>query len=296
MATVIYKDERYEIPFTPDFITIEQHADFKSIEQLYFTATREAFPKREEGDDEPLDRDQIDQSKLDEAKEYLIAAVEKVIGGNLQKIPFRLKDDDPVYLEETRFQVGFDTDLSIIRLYMHYINMIQAYRPEVVPYKYIISWWRDKKQTAKVDYTLTGANVRAAISEVTYTSGEVLTLNEWRRRISTAILQKGDPDGNLAVTLDATELSILLRRPGEELPINKADRKKFLDTRKRIFNGAPLTFILDLRFFLANILERSAKIKIIDISLRSRNPSSGGTIKSKPTKGKRTRGRKRRGR
>ena len=87
------------------------------------------------------------------------------------------------------------------------------------------------------------------------TVGESITLLEFDRRAG-KILDK-DYNANIDFNLGLEQFAVLLRKPGEHLPIDLNKRIKFIDARKQIAKQAPLWLILNVRFFFIRKYRKS---------------------------------------
>jgi len=79
------------------------------------------------------------------------------------------------------------------------------------------------------------------------TVGESITLLEFDRRAG-KVLDK-DYNANIDFNLGLEQFAVLLRKPGEQLPLDLSKRIAFIDARKQIAKQAPLWLILNVRFF-----------------------------------------------
>lgn len=269
-----YKGTTLDIPFDLSERTVNHHANFKAHEQVYLKACIE-------GNEKPDDIEVTDQINA-----AFIDTVGQVVFGDLSKVPHVHIEDDIQAMFEHGYTLTPLDEPSIMRLYTHYVTLCNRYEPGRVELTYSIDWWTDEKQTEKTTYWIENNEAARLHDQKAYTSGEVILVQEWRRRIKNAIQQKGDPEGNLALTMDQTDLALLLRKNGEAIPANQGKRRLWLNKRKRVFNDFPLDELFRIRFFLIAIGIQQAKTRIIDSSLRSRtNQTSLATQKSSKPKG-----------
>ena len=266
-----YKGTTIDIPFDLSERTVNQHADFKAREQDYLKACVE-------GNEKPDDEDvtiQINQA--------LLETVQQIAFGDLSKLKMSHVEDDVQSMFENGYHLNPTQEPSILRIYTHYVTMVKEYKPSRMEMTYSVKWWADQEKTKQETYWIENNEAMRLFDQKAYTSGEVIVLQEWRRRIKNQVQQKGDPEGNLALTMDQTDLAILLRKQGEKLPVNQNKRRRWLNKRKRVFNDFPLDELLRVRFFLINIGVAYAKLQTTASFLNRKNQPSSGTQKNKST-------------
>ena len=67
------------------------------------------------------------------------------------------------------------------------------------------------------------------------------------------IEKTGDLYGELEFERELRVMAVLLRKEGEQLPINVAERKIWIENRAKHFQGLPLDIVMGVRFFLFSI-------------------------------------------
>jgi hypothetical protein len=72
--------------------------------------------------------------------------------------------------------------------------------------------------------------------------------------------QHGDPNGNFQFTRYMQILAILLRKPGESLPIDESEKRKFIADRMLYFQEIDTATALNIDFFLLDTFKRSGRI------------------------------------
>jgi len=188
-----------------------------------------------------------------------MSSEEKELGlVNLVKHCYEIEDvSDIPYIPEKLpdgyvFKLG--DEVTMIRLYLHYVNLINSFNPEI---------GKDFKVRYKgEDYFVDANDMMTAVSDAAYTTGEVVTICEYQR------LLKKDPeafDASTEMKIGLIEMAVLLRKKGERLPLNQAERDAFISKRARHFAELPMDAVLSVRFFLLGILEDCAKISVTNI-------------------------------
>jgi hypothetical protein len=103
------------------------------------------------------------------------------------------------------------------------------------------------------------------------TTGEVFECLEYQRRNKERREQHPTEVGNLEFSLGLSEFAILVRQPGEKLPSNKSQRRRFIERRREFFADLQLDKVLDVRFFFLRSLLRFGTIPSTSISGRVRH-------------------------
>jgi len=258
----------FEVPFSVDEITFSQYIDFKKAEQRYFGTNTE--------DDQDQEPDSVQTKKQTEPKDpkdpidYLAEAVGFVVSGDLGIIPFSLPEDNDNDLFEKKYTIGIGDQLSILRLWCHIVTVINAYEPQQIDPDYSIQYEGEK-------YYVDPEMIFKHLENRAYTLGEVIEYKELERVID--IEQKGDQDGSIEFMMSLRQMAVLLRQKGEKLPWQKGLRDKFLRERSFHFQQMSMTTVLEVRFFLINILLRYVRKGITGFSLRDALPR--GTARRK---------------
>lgn len=249
-----------------------------------------------------------------EIRDALLEVLPTLVDGDLSSLPFYEKH------EGDNFRIGPDYRgvLSLWHIYAHLLNMIDSYQIDT-RLDYSFEWLGGT-------YFVEPDRARRLLLHKSYTAGEVIELNEFRRKADAktrhnakktgfdteaadAVLGKegkaeklmaekaealrgleaaGDPNGNLAFMLSKRQMAVLARKEGERLPLNKAERDAFLTAREKLFSEITLDIYLDVRFFLLAILKGSKSQRTTAHSSgRSRNRFTAARGKGSPTRRRR---------
>jgi len=214
-----------DIPFAASDIEFGDFCDFRSAEYLWFNV----------GDAEPIENFIL-----------LRNAVACLVKCDIDSLPlFSSEEETDLITMGYKIQIG-DT-ITLIKVYAHLVTLINRYKPEEIPQNFAFT----HKQK---DFVINTDSVIRVMSQARLTLGESLEVLEYQRRA--AARNETDPKGagNIDFNLGLTEFAILIRQPGEKLPSDKSDRRKFIDRRKELFSTLPLDLVLDIRFFLTNSL------------------------------------------
>lgn len=247
------EEQRIDVPLHPSEIPFSDFCDFRGAENAYWDINKEADPD----DPEPVNA--------------LLRALKCVVSGDLDKLPFSIPGDDFQDLVDTGFQVQVGVELSILRVYAHFVVMVQDYKPESIPETFRLKWHGKK-------YIVKSGEAARVLTNRPLTTGETIEALEYQRRAGKAAELKPGEMGNIEFTLGLTEFAILVRKIGEKLPIERKDLDRFINQRQRLFKNLPLDKVIDLRFFLLNALVRLKVIRTTGFSgtdLRARD--GGGT-------------------
>lgn len=229
---------KIDVPYHVSELTFMQFIDFTTLEQRYFA-------ENEEGKDEAA------------AIQHLIEAVAAVVTGDIHDIPFRT--DESIEHLMKGYSIGLGEDISILKIYAHVVNLIQSYTPESSQEaEFSISFNGEQ-------FTVAGTDAARTLLNQPLTAGEAVTVLELQRNMLHLMEKNGDKEGNLAFSLGVQELAVLLRKPGEQLPMNRVERIKFIDERVKLFEYLPLDVVLDIRFFFLHSIEEYMRIQSISI-------------------------------
>lgn len=238
-----------DIPFSAHEMKYADVIDFRAHEQASFKAN---------GEGKELD-----------ALISLNSAVLSLVSGDLQYVPNYLDQEDAKTLIDNGYTIQPGEDVSMARLYAHLVSTVNNYEPEELKSDFSLDWYdlendpcvRGQEKKFSVTYYIDPERADRLLTEKAYTNGETIELLEFRKDIKANIEEKGDPQGNLAFTLSLAQMSILLRKKGEELPAQAQERKAFIDHRSKVFADLPYNIVLDVRFFLIGILIKSSQIQ-----------------------------------
>ena len=215
-----------DVPFHPAEITFEQFCDFR---------------QKEASVDEETPPEEYLVNKRD--------SVKILVKGDVDCLPPSIKGDDVIQMigEDHRYKIRIGDELSIVRVYAHIINVIQEWKPEKIPQTFQFTAGKNK-------FIIRSEEAARVMLDAPITTGEVIETLEYQRRASALMESKPKDIGNIDFNLGLSELSVLVRKEGEELPAKRKDRDKFIERRKRIFRNVPLDTILAIRFFFLNSL------------------------------------------
>jgi hypothetical protein len=249
-----------EFPITIEEIKFKQFVEFRAAEDLFFKSNLED----EEGnpiETEPLQRsiDGIDR---------MLVTLKALCIGDLKQLPLTVPNEDINELYKSGFCYTLNNlwseELTLIRLYVHCVNIIRNYKTEDVFEEgkdYVLNW-KDNK------YVINQDDSAKHLLGLSFTAGEAITTLEFQKKTHQVSKKHGDPEGNLAFNLGLQEIAVLLRKPGEKLPIQRRKRIKFIDKRAKIFEDIPLDIIMDVRFFFLRTLTRFIKTRFTNFSLK----------------------------
>ena len=232
-----------EIPFAVHEITFNEFCDFKTEEAKFFKAL---------------------ESKDGEGATWaLIAAISQLVEGPVNCLPLDVKGDNLERLIESEYRIGIGDELSVNRLYVHLITTVNTFRPESIPEEWSLKSLGFSKSAFRV------------LAKEPLTTGEALEVLEFQRRASRALEETPHEVGNIDFTLGLTELALLCRKKGEQLPSERPKLERFLNERRKVFAACTMDEILTLRFFLHRWLVRSTKTRSTSFSGTARQRSTG---------------------
>ena len=229
-----YEGKSYEVdvPYTGYEITYCQFIDFREAEQVAFGEDAEVDPGSSR-----------------------IACVQSVCSGDIDVLPYSLPDD--AYLPED-FMVGLNEDLSIMKLYKHLVTVIQTFKVE--------KDGKTKLRGPEIDYTystiykgdeyfITPERAELMYARRPYRAGEWIEAVELERLLEfKKNLDKGNDGGALEFRMTLMQMAVILRKKDEKLPLNVAERNKFMNERAVHFKDLPLHTVLSVRdFFLTSM-------------------------------------------
>ena len=259
MKAYISETAWIEFPIAVHEITWEQFNDIRVIEQKFFKANT---PEPDSEENEAGDTEKTPEPEtvitpaaalqnISESVNHVVDLLDIVMDGDWGEIPFSQPGDNMAQLFKDGFtyniENAFDSDVTLMRLYVHIMNTIQYYKPVKPFLKYSLKW---KGETYYIDPT----EAFNALSGIDYTVGETITVLEFQKKAQEKIAEKGDGSGNIGFNLGIQEVAILLRKKNEKLPFKRRERIRFIDQRARLFTDLPLDEILNIRFFFLNIL------------------------------------------
>lgn len=218
------------IPLSPEEISFSDFCDFRKLESAY------------------IDANTSEDRKSDKPLLLLMDALSTIVKGDLSKIPVAIDGDDYESFYDKGFILKPGDDITVLRIYFHILTVINKYVPEEIPQTFTVKrsvfpWIKDP------EYIVRSESAARVLANRPFTTGEMLEVLEYQRLSEHSVRVGGDP-ANVEFTLGLAEVSILLRKPGEDLPTSRRKLKQFIRERSEIFGNLPLSVILDLRFFL----------------------------------------------
>jgi len=105
-------------------------------------------------------------------------------------------------------------------------------------------------------YLLKAKSVERAYTQdqAKLTTNEVFEVIETRRIIEKATEVRGDPEGALEFQMNLALVAALARKENEPLPVNPAERRRFVDGRALLFKGLPMSDVYRIRAFFLRTL------------------------------------------
>lgn len=189
--------------------------------------------------------------------ELYIQAVVLMCEGDLYALPFDLESD--VLVGAEGFQIDrnatFD-ELSILRLFIHCQNIVLNYTPSFEDVSHFVFNWKHET------FYLSGS-IGKNLSDKNLTTGEMIEILEFERLKKAETQKEGDADGAIYFTTLLWRFAVMMRKEGEQLPINKSERQKFLEKRIKFFKDLPMSIVLELSFFLTRLSIPLLKIPTI---------------------------------
>jgi len=240
-----------DIPFHPIECNFADFCDFKTEEYKYLELNRLTQEEKRPGRRANFSL---------KAGRQLLKTVCTVVQGDVDQIPFSIDEPGSVSKLFDSYTIKPGDELSVIRLYAHIVNTWNSYKPEAINKVY--------KTTVDGDTYYLAGNAAQLLLGIGYTAGETFEAMEYQRRAHLHIEQAPDQVGNIEFNLGLTELAILLRKKGERLPSSETERENFINDRKQVFSRITLDQVFNLRFFLGNLLLKTARQKLTPISGR----------------------------
>lgn len=158
-----------------------------------------------------------------------------------------------------------DWDLnSLSDLYSSTVEAINSYEPTDV-----LTW---------KDYKVISPSVKPM------TVGEAITLLEFDRAAKKKL--NNDYNANIDFNLGLEQLAVIMRKEGEQLPIDPAERTLFIDQRKKEVSSAPLWLVLNIRFFFIKKYQPFLISQSINTYLTTKSPAKTNSKKPRSPKRK----------
>jgi hypothetical protein len=261
----IHGNERIQfvIPASCREITYSAFIDFRH------TLTPLMQEKYADGPENAGEEEIENEVSPEDAMMIYMEAVAKVVQGPVHILPIGTPED---FVEGTdladHFKIG--GELSVMLLYVWVLTLVNSYEApkmeEAPGYAYT---HKGKK------YKLSAGDAEAMLSGITFTAGEVLTVESTRQWFENIIRDHGDQDGAMSFTMDLKVLAAIFRPEGEQLPYNVSKRDRYIEDRAQELSDLPFDVVLDIRFFLTSILLRFAQTVTTQLySTASLNPKT----------------------
>ena len=205
-----------------------------------------------------------------EEKATIIEAISFLCKG-IENLPFDrtgVNESNTIYNRMSKY-----ADFSIVGLFFHIQNAIDSYEVD----SRIVSR-KEYSFEHKGDYYFLNGGAM-----FTNTLSTIETLEIERVQIEST-KQQGDEDGSKLFTKLIRTCAILCRKKGENIPLGKRERERFIDERTNLFQDITLNIQKDISFFLFGSILRLVKINDTSISLKDYQATQVLTKTAKPTK------------
>jgi hypothetical protein len=235
------QDLTLNIPVTAEEITYGQFCDYQQAEAAFFEVRWEP-----------------NESKPDLVEAALIDAVAIIAGPHVHDLPFSTLGESGDDMIRRGYQIGFDSDLSVMAVYAHLtvlfhtVNYHGDLKPDSLPAFLVI-------EHGGKSYRVIGQKAARVMTDKAITAGEAIEASEYRRRHSKAVAARVQDGSALDFTLGLSEFAILVRRPGEQLPADEEKRDAWLVERRKLLADLSLPNVLKVRFFLIAALLKLAQ-------------------------------------
>jgi len=178
----------------------------------------------------------------------VLDATSKLVKGDLSTFTVHFEDDNLLEMILSG-DVPLDQGVSISRLFAHLANVISSFHsePPEVSARYKFDY---KDETYYID-PLETKNV---LFKRQCTVNEVFAILELDKVFSQKIAEKGDPYGQHDFEMTLCLISVIARKFHENLPTDTMQRQRFIIERGGHFQKLPLNIVLEVRFFLRNII------------------------------------------
>lgn len=230
-----------EIPYNASEVSFRDNTKFRDAEQVYFDRT----PKE-------------DRNNKDQVIDCLLPIFGDVI--KQDKIPLHKDGDDLKLMVDNGYFLNIGDELSLSRLYAHYVTVINSYKPiDFIPEK-------GKKIT---EYSFKYKNRTFHIGAdrleqfLGFQNGESIEVHHLRASFAKMAKankdNKGNQGSNIDFSLGVQQVAILARKKGEKLPFNSVERREFILKRAKFFEELPMDVVLNIRGFFLHIMKPYAK-------------------------------------
>jgi len=183
---------------------------------------------------------------------------------HLSFLPFHDESDDllAMFLEGVDL---FNGELTICRLLVYHSVLFSDYvKGLAVPTVDFSTEYKGETYYLEPATAKTLAEIATGRPRTKYPVKTIMEVSEWERVFAMKTeIEKGDSDGAIQFHLDMVTMAILLRKKGEEMPLNKTEREAWIDERAQHFQGLPLGTFFQVRFFLTTIFNEFARMSVL---------------------------------
>lgn len=258
-----------KIPYDVSSITFSEFCDFQTEERAYIELRNPPELKEDGSNREEVDNFEPD---LEDCMRQLTKAVGTMIDGDISRLPFTIVEDRVDALIDGGYKIGLEDDLSVLRIYAHLLTVIRNFKPLQIPETFTTDF---KGEVFEITYKRASQMLTGKAVSV----GEAVEVLEYQRRLQLLLKERPLEIGNLDFTLGLTEISLLLRKPGERLPWDRTKLNEFIQDRRELFKDLSLEVVLSIRFFLLNTLLRYEKTQTINSFGKVLRKSEGRNLK-----------------
>lgn len=161
-------------------------------------------------------------------------------------------------IPEPTFMYNIGDEVTHARTYYHVLNLINSYEPQLT---------KTFQHKGKTWY------VNPVVSDK-MTVNEYIISAECQRRLNEIIEsdEKRDLEGQFEFSFNLKQFAALCRLKGENIPIDKNERDKWLNERMKVFEDIPMNVVLDVNaFFLSTISDYGKTMNLPLFSEGSQN-------------------------
>ena len=200
------------------------------------------FSRMEDEEEE----EQVSDTGLLPFIDSLIEALGFVCSGELTALPVGNLEDSVL------------SEPSLLGVFSHVIDLATNFKPvrRIVPE---VGYFFDYKGEV---FGISPERASAYVTGITYTTAEAIEVLEADRILAQKIAETTDPQGMFSFEMDLRRLAVLARKDGEELPVQKVERERWIDERARFLKEVSADVALEIRFFFIGILMRLVKEEI----------------------------------
>jgi len=276
-----------DIPFSLEGFENEHWCDFLNAQDEFYEANKslpEGIIKEDYTEKEIQDLYEVTFTGVDQTR-FLFQAVSMFVTGNIDYLTYSVDSEEKTKeMLNKGHLIKAGDPISIVRLYMHIITLVNQYKPEAIPPDYFIEWYekplqggkKRRKNDKKVKYYIQPNDVAVSFKFKSkhLKFSEVYLMSLVQDKFEQQKKSRKHLYGNALFNLNISSLAILLRKEGEKLPIDKKDYEPFLSERKQAFKDLPLSTVLDVRFFFQNIIEDCVQSSVTNIFSKEKKRSN----------------------